>query len=279
MILPVEDGFSDILSKAQKGQGISTEALAQRSGVGESLIRAVRKGEFDEGSVAALAKALGLKVDAVVKIGKGEWRPSEVGEIEGFAMVCSPFYDWQVNAFVVWDEASRKAVAFDAGTDAAPMIRLLKEKGLELDAVILTHGHRDHYEGIGGLKTVWPAARVFLSDKDKEVPHETEAMAEGFRYEFGSLAVEAFATPGHTEGGMTLRVEGLERAIAVVGDALFAGSMGGANVSYEAGLESVRRILALDEETVLACGHGPLTTVAEERAMNCFAGSLGGGAQ
>ncbi|EDY81735.1 metallo-beta-lactamase superfamily protein [Verrucomicrobiia bacterium DG1235] len=273
MILPVEDEFSDILSKAQKGQGISTEVLAERCGVSESKIRDARRGEFDEAAAKAIASELGLNVEAVLRIAKGDWRPADVGEFEGFALVCSAFYDWQVNAYVAWDTDSGRAVAVDAGTDAKPMIELLEGKGLELDAIILTHAHRDHFEGVGALRKRWPAARVFLSGKEDAIPYETEAIEEGFRFELGFLSIEGFDTPGHTGGGMTFLIRGLSRPVAVVGDALFAGSMGGANVSYEAGLESVRRILSLSEETVLAPGHGPLTTVLEERAMNCFAAS------
>ncbi|MBC2607635.1 MBL fold metallo-hydrolase [Pelagicoccus albus] len=273
MILPVEDEFSDILSKAQKGQGISTAALAEQCGVDENEIRAARRGVFDEAVIKTLGKALHLNVPALVEIGKGSWRPREQGQIKGFALVTSPFHQWLVNSFLVWDSETKRAIAFDTGSVSLPMIEFMESKGLSLDALILTHAHWDHYEGAPDLKKRWPEARVFMGRKDQDIPFKTEAMDEGFSYNCDSIKVTAFDTPGHTVGGMSFRVEGLEQPLAIVGDALFAGSMGGANTSYEDAIRSLERILSLDETTVLAPGHGPLTSVAEERQMNCFAAS------
>lgn len=272
MTLPVEDDFNDVLSKAQKGCGISTETLATRTGQPENLIRSARRGDFAEGVVEAMGKALGLNVSALLALGRGEWRPADLPQMQGFAMASSPFHSWQVNAFAVWDLASKRAIAFDTGTVAAPLIELLEGEGLELDTLILTHAHWDHCEGAPDLLRRWPEARAFLGSKESgSVAVPTESMSEGFELELGKLTVRGFDTPGHTDGGMSFTVQGLERSLAVVGDALFAGSMGGANTSYEAALGSLRRILELPGETVLAPGHGPLTTVAEERKMNCFA--------
>lgn len=270
MILPVEDEFSDVLSKAQKAQGLSTEVLAERCGVSENSIRGARRGEFDARVVKAMGAELGLNLTALMRLAEGKWRPEEVGEIEGFAMVCSPFYDWQVNAFLVWDVATSKAVVFDTGTTAQPLIEALEERNLELEAVIVTHAHWDHFDGAGDLSKRWPDAGVYLGRKDGSISVETLPMDEGFVFQVGDLRIEGFDTPGHTVGGMTFLVEGLGRPLAVVGDALFAGSMGAANVSYAEALKSLRRILGLPESTILAPGHGPLTSVREEKVMNCF---------
>lgn len=275
MILPVEDEFSDVLSKAQKGQGISTEKLAERAGVAENSIRASRRGEFDAAVAEALGNELGLNVPALLKLGRGQWRPEEVAETEGFAMVCSPFYEWKVNAFAVWEPASKRAVVFDTGSTAEPLIDLLERRGLELEAVILTHAHWDHFDGAADLAKRWPQAKVLLGARDGQISVPTEVMNDGFEYQLGEIKISGFDTPGHTAGGMTFKVDGLERRLAIVGDALFAGSMGGANVSYTDSLESLNKILDLDARTVLAPGHGPLTTVGEERKMNCFATGTG----
>lgn len=271
MILPVEDEFHDVLSKAQKGQGLSTEKLAERCGLPEGAIRAARRGEFDAGAVRILGRELGLNVRALERLARGGWRPSEIGPIKGFAQVCSPFHDWQVNAYIVWDEEAGRAFAFDTGTTAEPMIERLEREGLELEALILTHAHWDHCEGAPDLKRRWPDLRVFQSRNGGRIAVPTEPIDEGFHLRIGRLAVNGFATPGHTADGMSFMVEGLDKSLAVVGDALFAGSMGGANDSYADALHSLERILALGSDTVLAPGHGPMTTVGEERAMNCFA--------
>ncbi|MDQ8204535.1 MBL fold metallo-hydrolase [Pelagicoccus sp. SDUM812003] len=270
MILPLEDGCGDILSKAQKGLGISTETLAERTGVSESMIRSMRKGDYDSEAAARLAAALQLKPQALQAIAEGRWRPEEPAELTGFAHFSTPFHDWQVNAFLVWDEATRAAVAFDTGTDASPMVETLERKGLKLQALFLTHAHRDHVAGIPALraKREFP---IYLSASEPGGPRGGTRIGAGETKRFGGLSIEGFETPGHTEGGMSFRVGGLGRGIAIVGDALFAGSMGGTSIeAYERGIDSLQRILELPEQTRLAPGHGPLTTVAEELRMNCF---------
>ena len=102
------------------------------------------------------------------------------------------------------------------------------------------------------------------------VDFEADAIDEGYASAVGCLSVEMFNTTGHTTGGATYVVKGLSRNFAIVGDAIFAGSMGGPNVSYEDSLKGLNRILSLDDDTVLASGHGPLTTVGQEKRMNCF---------
>ena len=83
-------------------------------------------------------------------------------------------------------------------------------------------------------------------------------------------------TSGHSPGGMTYVVMGLERPIAVVGDSLFAGSMGGGNVSYEDAIRNNReKILNLPDETIVCPGHGPLTTVGKEKRENPFFAEVG----
>lgn len=265
----LEDGIGDILSKAQKGLGWNTETLAERTGLDESAIRNVRRGEYDAAAVAALGKAFGLNVEALLAIGEGRWQPEELGEFEGFLRVQTPFHEWSVNSFLVWDPQTRRAIAFDTGTSETAMVDALKERGLSLAAVFLTHEHWDHIDALPAL-LAGGEVPVFISARESSVPEGVQRIEEGFEYRCDSLTVTVIETPGHTAGGMTLCVSGLERPVALVGDALFAGSTGGPNDSYAAALASVKRILELDEQTVLGTGHGPVTTVGEERQMNCF---------
>lgn len=271
MNLPLEDEFNDVLSKAQKGLGVSTETLAKRAAARESSLRSARRGDYDEETVRAVAAQMGLNVEAVLALGRGDWKPAEMPEIAGFALVTTPFHEWTVNSFLVWDEELGRAIAFDTGTTADPMIEVLEQKGLELDALVVTHSHWDHFEGAPALRKRWPKAKLFLGRKDGKISVETQAIDEGFEYALGRLEVKGFDTPGHTVGGMSFTIGGLEKPIACVGDALFAASMGGANTSYDDALASMGRILALEPDTVLAPGHGPLSTVELERRMNCFA--------
>ncbi len=269
MKLPVEDDFNDIIGKAQKGQGIATEALSEQIGLPEEAIRAARRGEFDEDAVAQLGKALGLNVEALITIGKNAWYPDQPDVIEGFELIATPFYDMHVNAYLIWDVNTKEAVAFDTGTDPEPMLEQIDNLGLNVKTLFVTHSHGDHITGADRFleKT---GARAVISRMEPEVSFPTEKIDEGYSEQVGALRIEMFNTPGHTEGGATFRVSGLAREFAIVGDAIFAGSMGGANISYADGISGVQRILSLSDDTIIASGHGPLTTVGQEKRMNCF---------
>ena len=98
-----------------------------------------------------------------------------------------------------------------------------------------------------------------------------ETIEEGKHFHCGQLDIEARLTWGHSPGGMTFVIRGLARPIAIVGDSLFAGSMGGGSVSYEdAVAENLEKILTLADETIICPGHGPMTTVGEEKLHNPF---------
>ena len=99
----------------------------------------------------------------------------------------------------------------------------------------------------------------------------TESFSEGREWTCGALTIRALHTSGHSAGGTTFVIDGLPQPVAIVGDALFAGSMGGGKVSYDDALKNNRdKILTLPDDTVLCPGHGPMTTVAEEKAHNPF---------
>ena len=269
MKLPVEDDFNDVIGKAQKGQGITTETLSDRTGVTEEAIRKARRGDFSEATVVELGKALGLNVPALIAIGKNEWYPSQPESVIGFELIATPFYSMHVNAYLLWDEATREAIAFDTGTDATPMLQRIDLLGLKLKRLYLTHSHGDHIEGASAILNATGVSAA-MSRLEPDVAFETEKIDEGFVENIGRMRIEMFNTPGHTPGGATFVVTGLGRSFVIPGDAIFAGSMGGANVSYEQGMESVKRILSLPDDTIIASGHGPLTTVAQEKSMNCF---------
>jgi hydroxyacylglutathione hydrolase len=100
---------------------------------------------------------------------------------------------------------------------------------------------------------------------------DTELISEGRKFDVGKLDVESRLTWGHSRGGMTYVVRGLAGLVAIVGDSLFAGSMGGGMISYDDALRNnLEKILSLPDETILCPGHGPLTTVGEEKHHNPF---------
>ncbi len=173
-----------------------------------------------------------------------------------------------VNAYLVWDPRSRAAAAFDTGADCSEMVRFANHHKLNVQLILLTHAHADHVADLPRLREE-TGADVFTPAREP-VPG-AEPIQEGKRFRLGNLRIETRLTWGHSQGGMTYVVTGLARPIAVVGDSLFAGSMGGGNVSYQDALRNnLEKILTLPDKTIICPGHGPMTTVGEEKVHNPF---------
>jgi glyoxylase-like metal-dependent hydrolase (beta-lactamase superfamily II) len=265
--MPLEDSFTDIVGKAQRGLALGDGELARRAGVTAEELTGAKSGEVDEAVIRRLAEALGLGGEALVASARGSWRPREPGTVEGLAMVTTRLGEMTVNAYVAWDEGTGEAVAFDTGADGERMVEVVRGKGLRLGMILVTHVHTDHVMAVGRLREA-TGARVWVSQR--ESLGDAERFADGKRWEVGELRIEARRTSGHARGGTTLVVGG-RRRMAVVGDALFAGSMGGGMVSYEEALRTNREsIFTLPDETIVCPGHGPLTTVGEEKLHNPF---------
>jgi hydroxyacylglutathione hydrolase len=272
-MLPLEDNTGDIIGKAQRGLGFTSEVLARKAGVTTAQLRALRAGEFLEEPMRRVARALGLGADALVAIGRGAWYPEQPPPIDGFRMITTPYHSMTVNACLVWDAASRQAVAFDTGADAGPLLEEAAALKLKIELVLITHAHVDHVMALPQLlKATGAKAWVNARDTDEEdFPRDVETFATGQSFVLGNVRIETRLTSGHSAGQTTYVVRGLGRPLAIVGDSLFAGSIGGGLVSFADQVRNDReQILTLPDETVLACGHGPLTTVGQEKAHNPF---------
>ena len=270
MTIPLEDLFNDVIGKAMRGLGLTDGALAGRTGVPESAIAALKDGFVDEAAIEAVSPALGLHGPALVAMAHRRWAPAPVA-MPGLAQFNTTYHDMTVNAYVVWDEKTRAAAAFDTGADSAPMKRFIVEHGLSLNLVFLTHTHPDHIADLAGLCSAGENPAVFVNEREPHPGAKTFLIGEATSWETGGLRIEPRSTWGHSKGGTTYVVTGLARPVAIVGDALFASSMGGGMVSYADALATNRKeILSLPDETIIAPGHGPLTTVGEEKARNPF---------
>jgi hydroxyacylglutathione hydrolase len=173
-----------------------------------------------------------------------------------------------VNAYLVWDPASRAAAVFDTGADCTEIVRFANQEKLSVKLILLTHAHSDHVADLPRLREE-TGGQVFAPARES-VPG-AETIDEGKRFRLGKLEIDTRLTWGHSRGGMTYVVTGLGRPIAIVGDSLFAGSMGGGNVSYDDALRNnLEKILTLPDETIICPGHGPMTTVGEEKIHNPF---------
>jgi len=266
-MIPLEDNFTDVISKAQQGLEISDAELAEKARVDASAIRKLRGGHFDELTLFRVAPVLGLGARALRDLAQNEYHPS-VSEIEGLAVFNTPFHDIRVNAYLAWDPKSREAVAFDSGADAELMLDRIGKAKLVVKLILLTHAHADHIADLPRLEKA-TGAPVFISGR--ESAPGAKAIGEGTEFEVGRLKIKALLTWGHSRGGMTYFVTGLAHPLAIVGDSIFAGSMGGGNVSYKDAVNNnLKKILTLPDDTIICPGHGPLTTVAEEKEHNPF---------
>jgi len=267
-MIPLEDNAADIIGKAQRGLGISDSELAEKAGVSSQVIRKLREGDLDESALLSVAPILGLDGRALCEIAHDGWCPKKIESMDGLAQFNTDYHGMAVNAYLVWDPATRVAAAFDTGADSREMVRSVKHHKLDVQLILLTHAHPDHVADLPYLREE-TGADVFTPAREP-VPG-AEPIEERKQFRLGNLQIDTRLTWGRSPGGMTYIVTGLARPIAIVGDSLFAGSMGGGNVSYQNALQNnVEKILALPDETIICPGHGPITTVGEEKQHNPF---------
>lgn len=264
-----EDNYEDILGKAMRGLGIGKSEMASRLGIDKARIETVLAGGDDNVMViAGMAQELSLSTSKLIASVTNEWHlvPLEMECLKQFNL---PFSSMRVNTYILWCNKTAKAWVFDTGPDAAPILEFLEKVNLSVDAIFLTHTHSDHIACLEKLKqkTLYPP--VFVHEL--EAIDEANSIDEGFEYKIESLSLSSLHTHGHSVGGTTYLISGLERPVAIVGDSLFAGSMGGGMISYADALRTNReKIMSLPDDTVLCPGHGPMTTVGEEKKHNPF---------
>ena len=266
-MIPLEDNVADIIGKAQRGLRISDTELAEKARVSSQKIRKLREGDFDELALLRVAPVLGLAGRALCELAKNEWHPKKIDE-RGVAQFNTRYHGMAVNAYLVWDPAARVAAAFDTGADCTEIVRFANQEKLSVKLILLTHAHSDHVADLPRLREQ-TAGQVFAPARES-VPG-AESIEEGKRFRLGKLEIDTRLTWGHSRGGMTYVVTGLGVPIAIVGDSLFAGSMGGGSVSYDDALRNnLEKVLTLSDETIICPGHGPMTTVGEEKIHNPF---------
>ena len=271
-LIPLEDFWNDVIRKARRGLGLSEEELSRKCDCSTEKIMALEQGALDVDLLARVSALLGLEEGRVLALARSEYHPGAlvlpIGSANGMAMFTSPWSDFEVHSYLLWDAKTSLAAAFDTGSDVTEMLGFLSTHQFTLTQILLTHGHGDHVFDLDRLveKT---GAKAWIG-KRENVPG-AENFEPGREFKLGDLRIEARATWGHAAGGITYVIHGLEMPVAVVGDALFAGSMGGPMIPYAACLETNRKeIFSLSSETLLCPGHGPLTTVALEQAHNPF---------
>ncbi len=270
----LEDHLGDIIRKARGMSGVSAAAAAQSAGLTEAELAALEDaGTFSKRpNFSALANTIGLNPAKLESIAKG-WLPSkkDLSAWQRFRMFTSAGDGMTVNCYLVWDKATREAALFDTGFDGKALLDTLASERLQLRHIFITHSHYDHVHALGDIRAAQPVASLHTSSKNAPAKQSNQP---GEIVSLGGLRIAHRDTPGHAEDGVTYVITDWPiRApiVAIVGDAIFAGSMGRGNDSWDLARQKVReQILTLPSETLLCPGHGPLTTVAEERANNPF---------
>jgi glyoxylase-like metal-dependent hydrolase (beta-lactamase superfamily II) len=271
----LEDHLGDIIGKARAMSCVSAGPAATAAGISEAELAALEETGQIRGlklDFKALGKLIGLHPQKLAGIAGG-WLPvaPDLSVWRELRMFTSAGDGLTVNCFLVWDEVTRDAALFDLGLNAKPLLDCLTENNLVLRHVFITHSHWDHVEALPKIRAAWPKARVHSSSKNAPVDQRNKPSEI---IHLGGLRVTYRETPGHADDGVTYLVGNWQEDaphVAVVGDAIFAGSMGRGNPSYDLARQKVReQILSLPPETLICPGHGPFTTVAQEKEHNPF---------
>jgi glyoxylase-like metal-dependent hydrolase (beta-lactamase superfamily II) len=270
----LEDHLGDVLRKGRQATGTAASAAAHAVGLTESDYSSLEETGRASGQIqfAALGEALGLNGAKLERIANG-WQPAMPDHSlwRELRQITTRANDMDVHCYLVWDDVSREAALFDTGWDAAPVLKLIAENGLELRHLFLTHLHEDHVAGMEAVRENFP--KLHLHSNSRHAPPQHRNRPNDFLH-LGSLRITNRDTPGHAEEGVTYIIGNWPEDaphVAIVGDAIFAGSIGRGNQSWDLARQKVReQIFSLPDETLLCPGHGPMTTVAEEKENNPF---------
>ena len=191
------------------------------------------------------------------------------------------------NSYLVEDEETHDAVVIDSNIEPDQVVQLAREREAKVKAIVLTHTDLDHIAGLHELRQAFGEVPIAVHDEERDVlehgrplrrefgPIATQVdnvvtLREGEPFRAGSLEFEVVHTPGHSPGGVSLKIDGC----LFTGDALFAGSIGRsdfANSDGRALIDGIRsKLLSEPDDVVVYSGHGPATTVGRERKTNPF---------
>lgn len=271
--MTLEDHLGDIVRKARNAAEISIEQAAAAAGISTVELAELEETGTVRGSVnlEALAGLVGLNAAKLKKIAAG-WlpAPTDFGRWRELRQITTT-RRMAVNCYLAWDEVTREAALFDTGWDAEPIAQLIAENNLQLRHFFLTHSHEDHIAALADIRARFPKVRLHSSSKN--APPDQRNRANDF-IQLGGLRITHRDTPGHAEDGVTYIIDKFPDdapSAAIVGDCIFAGSIGRGFVSTTLLKEKIReQIFSLPADTLICPGHGPCTTVGEEKENNPF---------
>ena len=258
----LEDDFTYVIRKAFKGLALAPGEAALRAGLAEKDVLAFSRGKFSAAIARRLAPMLGLNPEALANHDHYQPQPLAISNIHRLDL---PFNGERVNAWLVWTGTA--ALLFDTGYDTQSCTTALDAMGAPRpDHIFITHAHHDHIGGIPpfiaeGIEVHGPNIK------------KARLMHPGESIHCGSLTIRACDLSGHANPALGYHIDGLGLPVLVTGDALFAGSIGGCDGpgNYQHALQCLKQVLTpLPDATILLPGHGPATTLGEERLSNPF---------
>lgn len=272
--MPLEDEFSDIISKARFGKKLSLSDVAKTANMSELDVTQLERGSLvpTKSQVDGIAKVLGLNGDKLLDIAFHRWEPKPTPsnfDLQLEVITLDVLYGgYHVNCYLLICSQTKETAIIDTGGDPDAILSAIKEQNLRAKYVLLTHTHGDHVNGLGKIQNSLGCEAILHNDEPTPAEGKNlRQISEGDEIELGKLKIQTLLTPGHTPGGISF----LTNKTAFVGDAIFAGSLGRANFSYQALIDSVKnKLLSLPEDVVFFPGHGAATTAGEERAHNPF---------
>lgn len=272
--IELEDTFGDIVRKASRGTNTSVESLSKETGIDESRLKQFLADKTAPSELEARAIAATLSLDGakLADSASRRWYPEE--------KKFPAFLSHQINKphpsngyFMLLRD--RKVGAFvDPAGHPQSIIDGFKRAGIELQYILLTHRHADHSDALEPLRQAFPKATPVIHQVDGatlgSAARDAMNIIDGASLPFGDGEIQMLYTPGHTDGSSCFIYKGN----IFTGDTMFAGSVGalfGERFGYADLLRNVRsKILALPETTVVFPGHGPPSTIGQERAHNPF---------
>jgi hydroxyacylglutathione hydrolase len=270
----LEDEFVDVFRKAKRGTGLDDAALAARTGLPGAAIKAWANGTSvpSDDEARALARELGLDPGKFADAAAVRWEPHVAFPSD---VRHHPHDPHPSNGYLFFLEDGKTAALIDPAGIPATILNAIAEGPYALRYILITHKHADHCDATAPIADAFPNAQIVMHRADVaaigDYGKNALPVRDGEELPFGeNAAIRMLHTPGHTDGSSCF----LFRSTLFTGDTLFAGSVGGAfgeKSGYRDILDAVRtKIFALDDATVLMPGHGPPSTVAEEKAHNPF---------
>ena len=272
--MDLEDSYTDIVLKAMNGNRLGRRGLCKAISVDNKKLAAFLNGFWGENLAQKICQKLNIDYQALRLIATEEDVWNGLQTLSKINLISTNFEmpGWgqaSVNCYFIKIEP-KKYILFDTGTQPSLLLDFLQKHTGTLEAIFITHNHKDHIYGLAKISELVSPTKIYASEN--YLPIKTTKFVDGETLIFGSVKVKFYKTPGHTTDGTSFFIGGLSQPVVITGDAIFAGSIGGVSPNnYKDALLNIReKILSLPNNAFILPGHGPITTVGIEKKRNPF---------